>query len=130
MTNKTAQEPSSGTESLLSELPPIRELLVEVRTYPERLLRRICDQYAERDAPVPDHALRLAPYLGETALRALIEGGFVERQAEDHISVHAYVPTESGRALLDGHARPSRAAPKTRAASKPKTAAAPKKIKA
>ena len=122
MTNKPAQQPSQGAETLLSELAPIQELLVEVRTYPERLLRRICDQYAERDAPVPDHALRLAPYLGETALRALIEGGYVERRDELHVSVHAYVPTASGRALLGGRARPPRAAPKTRAA--------PKKVKA
>ena len=122
MTDKTTQQPSSAAETLLSELPPIEELLVEVRTYPERLLRRICEQYAERKAPVPDHALRLAPYLGETVLRALIDGGYVERQDELHISVHAYVPTASGRALIGGRARPSRAVPKTRAA--------PKKVKA
>ena len=111
MTNKTAQ-PGSDAETLLSELPPIQELLVEVRTYPVRLLRRICDQYAERDAPVPDHALQLAPYLGETALRALLDGGYVERRDELHVSVHAYVPTASGRALIDGRARAKRAAPK------------------
>ena len=112
MTNKTAQQPSSGAETVLSDLPPIRELLVEVRTYPVRLLSRICDQYAERGAPVPDHALRLAPYLGETALRALIDGGYVERQDELHISVHAYVPTASGRALIGGRAPAKRAASK------------------
>ena len=112
MTNKTAQQPSTDAETLLSELPPIQELLVEVRTYPVRLLRRICEQYAERQAPVPDHALHLAPYLGETALRALMDGGYVELQDELHISVHAYVPTASGRALLDGRAPAKRAAPK------------------
>ena len=112
MTNKTAQQPSSDAETVLSKLPPIQELLVEVRTYPVRLLRRICDQYAERQAPVPDHALHLAPYLGETALRALMEGGYVERQDELHLAVHAYIPTPSGRALLGGRARAKRAAPK------------------
>ncbi len=113
MTNKTAQQPSSDAETRLTELRPIQELMVEVRTYPARLLRLICDQYAERKAPVPDHALHLAPYLGETSLRALMEGGYVELQDESHISVHAYVPTASGLALVGGRARAKRAAPKT-----------------
>ena len=39
MTNKTAQQPDSDAETLLSELRPIQELIVEVRTYPVTLLR-------------------------------------------------------------------------------------------
>ncbi len=112
MTNKTAQQPDSDAETLLSELRPIQELIVEVRTYPVTLLRRICDLYAERQAAVPDHALHLTPYLGETALRALLEGGYVERDDAAHLAVHAYVPTASGRALSGGRAPAKRAAPK------------------
>ena len=115
MTNKTAQQSSAAAETVLGELRPIQELMAEVRTYPLRLLSRICDVYAERQAPVPDHALRLAPYLGETVLRALIEGGYVELRDEDHISVHAYVPTASGRALVGGRARAKRAPAKVKA---------------
>ena len=112
MTNKTAGKASADAESLLSELSPIRELMGEVRTYPVRLLQRICDLYAAREAPVPDYALHLAPYLGETSLRALIEGGYVELRDDTHVAVHAYVPTPSGLALLGGRARAKRAAPK------------------
>ena len=112
MTNKTGQQADPGVETLLSELRPIQELMGEIRTYPARLLRLICDRYAERQAPVPDHALHLAPYLGETALRALIEGGYVERNDENHLAVHAYVPTASGRALFGGRAPAKRAAAK------------------
>ena len=116
MTSKTPRRPSqhasSDAESLLSELGPIRELIREVRTYPVGLLQRICDLYAVRDAPVPDHALHLTPYLGETALRGLIEGGYVERHDHTHMAVHAYVPTASGIALLGGRAPAKRAAAK------------------
>ncbi len=115
MTNKTgraSQPESSGAETVLSELGPIQELLGEVRTYPASLLRRICDLYATREAPVPDYALHLTPYLGETALRALIEGGYVALDPQTHMAVHAYVPTASGIALLGGRAPAKRAAPK------------------
>ena len=112
MTNKTAQAASSDAERTLSELRPIKELLAEVRTYPVWLLRRICDQYAARGGPVPDHALHLTPYLGETALRGLIDGGYVERHDHTHMAVHAYVPTASGIALLGGRAPAKRAAAK------------------
>lgn len=122
MTNKTAGQPeSSGVEATLSALGPIEELLGEVRTYPVALLRRICDLYAAREASVPDYALHLTPYLGETTLRALIEGGYVELEAQTHMAVHAYIPTPSGIALMGGEA------PAKRAASKPSV---PKKVKA
>lgn len=109
MTNKAAPEQRNPeAERALGDLRPLRELTDEVRTYPVKLLRLICDQYAARGAPVPDHALRLSPYLGETSLRALIEGGYVRRDDAAHIAVHAYVPTESGTALMGGRARAKR----------------------
>ena len=112
MTSKTTGKVSADAESLLSELAPIRELMVEVRTYPVRLLQRICDLHAAREAPVPDHALQLAPYLGETALRALIDGGYVELDDHAQMAVHAYVPTPSGLALLGRRTPAKRAAAK------------------
>ena len=116
MTNKTprraTRKASADAESHLSELAPIRELMEEVRTYPVRLLQRICDLHIAREAPVPDYALQLAPYLGETALRALIEGGYVELRDDTHMAVHAYVPTPSGLALLGARAPAKRAAAK------------------
>ena len=113
MTNKAAPDQANPeAERLLGDLGPLRELADEVRTYPVRLLRLICDQYATRGAPVPDHALRLSPYLGETSLRALIGGGYVERDDTAHIAVHAYVPTASGKALMGGRAPAKRATAK------------------
>ena len=88
----------------LSEIGPLRELAAEVRDYPVRLLRLLCATYAERGGPVPDHALKLAPYLGETALRALVEGGLAEEH-EVSYAVKAFTPTQAALDLvarLDG----------------------------
>ncbi len=116
MTNKTAQQRSRqagpDAESVLSKIGPIAELIAEVRAYPVQLLRRISDLYATRGAPVPDHALHLTPYLGETALRGLIEGGYVELHDHTHVAVHAYTPTPTGIALVGSRAPAKRAAPK------------------
>lgn len=95
--------PRRGTreaEAKLAEAAPLRELADEVRAYPLRLLRAVIQQYALRHAPVPDHSLRLPPYLGETALRGLVEGGMVERVEDAARSIHAYIPTEAGLALI------------------------------
>jgi hypothetical protein len=43
--------------------------------------------------------LTFVPYLGETAIRALVEGGYVERLDDVPYAILAYMPTERGRAL-------------------------------
>ena len=88
-----------AAEDALAATGPLRSLADEVRSYPLRLLRLVAAQYTERGAPVADHTLRLPPYLGETALRGLLEGGFVERVAVP-FAVYAYAPTAKGLALL------------------------------
>ena len=95
----TQAERIRAAEDVLAETGPLRNLSDEVRSYPLRLLRLVAEQYAARDAPVSDHLLRLPPYLGETALRGLLEGGFVERVAAAY-TVYAYALTPEGLALL------------------------------
>ncbi len=88
-----------AAEEVLAATGPLRNLSDEVRSYPLRLLRLVAEQYAARNAPVSDHLLRLPPYLGETALRGLLEGGFIERLSPER-AVYAYAPTPEGLALL------------------------------
>lgn len=95
-----AEKLTRAAEAKLAKTLPLRELADEVRSYPLRLLRILAEQYALRQSPVPDHVLRLPPYLGETALRGLVEGGFVERTEEARRAIHAYVPTPVGLALI------------------------------
>ena len=95
----TQDERVRAAEEVLAATGPLRNLSDEVRSYPLRLLRLVAEQYAARNAPVSDHMLRLPPYLGETALRGLLEGGFVERVTASY-AVYAYAPTPEGLALL------------------------------
>lgn len=106
-----------AAEEALAATTPLRNLADEVRSYPLRLLRLVAEQHAARNAPVPDHALRLPPYLGETALRGLLEGGFIERVDGARGAIHAYAPTEAGLALL---APPQEAAPPAKKPRKPR----------
>ena len=95
----TQEKRVRAAEEVLAATGPLRNLSDEVRSYPLRLLRLVAEQHAARDAPVSDHLLRLPPYLGETALRGLLEGGFVERVTASY-AVYAYAPTREGLALL------------------------------
>jgi hypothetical protein len=83
----------------LAELAPLRALADELRDYPIRLLVQVCNQADARKGPVPDHALTFLPYLGETAVRALVEGGYIERLDDVPYTILAYMPTELGRAM-------------------------------
>ena len=87
-------------QETFSQLGPIRDLTEELRTFPISLLRQICDEHAKRGEPVPDHLLTMPPYIGETVLRALLEGGLVERVNDQRFAIHAYVPSEQGRAMI------------------------------
>lgn len=101
MDSKDHNQALQEAQDLISGLGPIRELADELRTYPVSLLRQVCEEHTNRGAPVPDHILKLPPYLGETALRALIEGGLVERTEDQRFAIHAYQPTEQGRAMIE-----------------------------
>lgn len=83
----------------LAKLAPLAALSDELRDYPVRLLIQVCEQADLRKGPVPDHTLTFVPYLGETAIRALVEGGYVERLDDVPYTILAYIPTERGRTL-------------------------------
>ena len=68
---------------------------------PLRLLQLVYEQHKERGGPVPDHVLKLPPYLGETSLRALVEGGFLERSDDPQYAIHTYAPTDVALALIE-----------------------------
>jgi hypothetical protein len=100
MTRSNNNEPFDKAAAELAELPALRELATELRDYPVRLLQLVCEEYDRRQVPVPDHSLRLLPYLGETALRGLVEGRYVDRIDDAPYAIAAFVPTEKARALL------------------------------
>ncbi len=86
----------------MGDLEPVRELMNEVRRYPVDLLRQMCALHRRTGGPVADHALSLAPYLGEVALRALVAGGLIEHTDPGHHAMYAYLPTKKGLKLYDG----------------------------
>ena len=117
MTTSPDISPDQGFEAVaddLAALAPLRELALELRTYPVRLLVLLCELHDQRGGPVPDHALKLLPYLGETALRALVEGACVERMDDVSYAINAYVPTDVGRALAARASAPKPAARRRR----------------
>ena len=114
MTEKT-QQADAEAQRILGDLGPLRELREELYSYPLRLLRLIGEQHAARGAPVPDHALKLPPYLGDTTLRALVAGGYLKVHDDTHMAVHAYTPTDTGLGLLGTKSRTGRAPKKVKA---------------
>ena len=83
----------------LAKLAPLQELAAELQDYPVRLITQLCELAAKRQGPVPDHTITLLPYLGETTLRALVEGGYAERVDDVSYAINAYLPTDKGLAL-------------------------------
>lgn len=79
--------------------PAMRGLTDELRTYPVRLLRQIVAEHSRRNGPVPDHVLDIIPYLGETALRALVDAGLASRLDDSPYAIRSYTPTADGLAL-------------------------------
>ncbi|MDA1173431.1 MAG: hypothetical protein O2826_02810 [Chloroflexi bacterium] len=99
MTQPTQNTGREAAADELSQLAPLAALSNELRDYPVRLLLQVCEQADKRKGPVPDHTLTFVPYLGETTIRALVEGGYVERLDDVPYAILAYMPTERGRAL-------------------------------
>lgn len=99
MTNQSHDPSWEPAAAELAELAPLKELADELRLYPVRLLLQLVEQHDRRQGPVPDHVLTLLPYLGETALRALVEGGYVTKQTNVSYAIAAYEPTDRGRTM-------------------------------
>lgn len=114
MTNRPPSEAMESAARKLAALPALKEMADELNFFPVNLLIQLCEVHAERNGPVPDHALTLLPYLGQTALRALTDGGYIELVEDVSYAVHAFVPTEAGRALVASLVPPTPRARKKR----------------
>lgn len=99
MTNQPLNGQWERASQELAELLPLKELATELKVYPVRLLAQLVEQAERRQGPVPDHVLTLLPYLGETALRALADGGYINKLNDVSYAIAAYEPTDKGRAL-------------------------------
>ena len=102
----SAARKAAATE--LAKLLPLRELAAELNDYPVRLIVQLCDLAEKRQGPVPDHAITLLPYLGETALRAIVKGGYAERVDDVSYAINAYLPTDKGKALAASLSSPAK----------------------
>jgi hypothetical protein len=114
VTNQQATKAFEAVAGKIAALPALKELGDELKSYPVRLLSQLCDIHVQRNGPVPDHALTMLPYLGETALRALVEGGYIDLIDDVSYAIHAYAPTESGLALVATLDPSAKRAPKKR----------------
>ena len=99
MSERLSNEAWVAAADELSSLSSLRALADELRAYPVTLLAQLCELAEKRQGPVPDHTVTLLPYLGETALRALVDGGYVERLDDVSYAIHAYLPTDKGKVL-------------------------------
>ena len=83
--------------ALLAETEVIQEVFRSLREEPEYLLGAICGEYLKTKKAIPDHHLRLAGYISETALKALLSAGLIKRQSGGTLSVFTYEPTTKGQ---------------------------------
>lgn len=74
----------------------MRQALNCLEHEPLHLLREICRQYEKLKEPVPDHNIHPSGYMGEVALKSLVEGGLVKVHAAPRYSLSTYEPTEEG----------------------------------
>jgi hypothetical protein len=111
MTERSSSPAYEGAVDELAKLPPLSAIAEALRNYPARLLERMCEQAERRKGPVPEHTLTFIPYLGETAIRALVDGGYIQRLDDLPYTILAYLPADKGNALaalLRGELKQSR----------------------
>ena len=83
--------------ALLAETEVIQQVFRSLREEPAYLLGAVCTEYLKTEKAIPDHHLRLAGYISETALKALLSTGLIKRQSGGMLSVFSYEPTEKGQ---------------------------------
>ena len=81
---------------VLRQTQVMQQVLTELEKEPVTLLLAICREYEATKEAVPDHHLHLSGYLGEVAMRVLLEAGLIERQPGRRLSVNSYEPTSAG----------------------------------
>ena len=83
-------------DALLEATEVMQQVLRSVKEEPAHLLGAVCREYEIAGQPVPDHRLRFTGYMGDTALRALISTGLIQRQPGGRLSLYCYEPTPEG----------------------------------
>ena len=66
---------------------------------PLKLLIDICNKKMINEGPAPDHSLHMQGYIGDVALKALLESGLIEKLDGGRAALYSYRPTESGMAF-------------------------------
>jgi hypothetical protein len=82
--------------AILEGTEVIEQITRSLREEPAKLLGDICREYQKGGQPVADHGLFLFGYLGESALKALISAGLINRRPGGRTSLYTYEPTEQG----------------------------------
>ena len=82
--------------TLLETTEVMKQTLKILREGSARILGDICRQYEVTSQSVPDHRLRLAGYMGEASLSALLSAGLIKRQSGDKLCLYIYEPTAEG----------------------------------
>jgi len=84
--------------ALIEKTDVMQQVVKSLKEEPANLLTSICQQYRDGGKPVPDHRLRLAGYMSEAALKALIAAGMVKRHPGGGLAVYTFEPTAAGLA--------------------------------
>lgn len=86
-------------EKVLRETDIFKQVSKSMLDEPLKLLVDICNKSILNDKPVPDHSLHIQGYIGDVALKTLIEAGLIEKLDGGRVSLYSYQPTESGTAF-------------------------------
>jgi len=81
---------------LLQATEIMRQVARSMKEEPLKLLADICNKNESTGRPVPDHSLHMQGYIGDVALKALIESGMLTRKDGGKISLYTYQPTRLG----------------------------------
>jgi hypothetical protein len=82
--------------SLLKQTDIMQQVTMSMEQEPLKLLVDICRKREQSGRPVPDHNLHMQGYIGDIALKALIESGLVRRVDGGRMALYSFEPTVSG----------------------------------
>ena len=82
--------------ALLEATDVIKQIRKNLREEPALLLCDVCREYHKTGHIVPDYRLHLTGYMGEAALKALLDAGLIKRQPGGSLYLYCYEPTAAG----------------------------------
>lgn len=81
---------------ILEKTQIMQQVFRSIQDEPQKLLCDICSKQAKTGRPVPDFNLHMQGYIGDIALKALIEANLIKRVDGGRVSLYCYEPTEEG----------------------------------